>query len=62
MVSPTEDQPRRGRPVARVERKVVLQVLVRPTIKQYLTKAARAQGKTMSSYVNEILEHFHQGR
>lgn len=44
------------------ERKVVIQVLVRPVVKDYLIRAAHAQSKSMSEYVNEILEHWHQGR
>ena len=44
------------------EKKEVIQVLVRPVVKDYLVKASRVQNKSLSEFVNEILEWYHRGR
>lgn len=53
---------KRGRPAEGRERKVSIQVMVLPKIRDYLSQAAEIQNKTLSGYVNEVLEHFYKGR
>lgn len=58
----SEEVPKRGRPVEGRERKVSIQVMVYPKVRDWFIRAAHVQNKSMSTYVNEFLNYIYETR